>query len=550
MSVSPVWNSSSRRVLFLFVLAGLTCSGPIARADDEAADTEFVATKAGAAKPAFLDKMIREAWDAASIKPSKDCTDEEYLRRAYLDVLGRIPTVEEATSFLHSKEKGKRAKLVEYLLKHEDFAKDFANQWTVILTGRKRQERMVLRGELTSWLRQQINADRPWNEIAFDLITAKGSNKENGAVNFPISHLEMEAVPLTSVTTRVFLGQQIQCTQCHDHPSNDWKQADFWGINAFYKGLKFREVRKPDASGAEVIDHLELTDEPTDAFASFDKRNGLMGVAFPRFLDGRKISQATDVDRRVELGKFITDPKNENFSQAFVNRMWGHFLGRGFVNPVDDFGAHNPASHPELLAALGKDFAASGHDIKTLIRWIMNSQAYHLSSMMTKGNEKDETLFSHMALKPMVPEQLFDSLLTATAAHKTEGAANLDRQRDQWLGQFVFAFGNDEGEEGTSFNGTIPQALMMMNGNLMERAVGGKPGSFLDDLKVRAVSQRKMAPPIFMVNNLFLAALSRYPTRGEMTAASAVLTSNPDTVYVLEDLFWALLNSNEFILNH
>lgn len=555
MSVGPVWKSSSRRAMLLSILIGLAWYGPMARADeksrgDEANDTKFVATKPGAAKPAFLDAMIRDAWDEASIKPSRDCTDEEYLRRAYLDVLGRIPTVDEATSFLHSKEKGKRAKLVEYLLKHEDFAKNFANQWTVVLTGRKRQERMVLRGELTSWLRQQINADRPWNEIAFDLITAKGSNKENGAVNFPISHLEMEAVPLTSVTTRVFLGQQIQCTQCHDHPSNDWKQADFWGINAFFKGLKFREVRLPDASGAEVIDHLELTDAPTDAFASFDKRNGLMGVAFPRFLDGRKISQSTDVDRRVELGKFITDPKNENFAQAFVNRMWGHFLGRGFVNPVDDFGAHNPPSHPELLEALGKDFAANGYDIKTLVRWIMNSQAYHLSSMMTKGNEKDETLFSHMALKPMVPEQLFDSLLTATAAHKTEGAANLDRQRDQWLGQFVFAFGNDEGEEGTSFNGTIPQALMMMNGNLMERAVGGKPGSFLDDLKVRAVAQRKMAPPIFMVNNLFLAALSRYPTRGEMTAASAVLTSNPDTVYVLEDLFWALLNSNEFILNH
>lgn len=557
MSVGPVW-SSSRWCAFVFaLLTGLACTGTLAtaRADekstgDDAEESKFVATKSGEAKPAFLDKMIRAAWDEAGIKPSRDCTDEEYLRRAYLDVLGRIPTVEEATSFLQSKEKGKRAKLVEYLLKHEDFAKHFANEWTVVLTGRKRQERMVLRSELNSWLRRQINADRPWNEIAFDLITAKGSNKENGAVNFPISHLEMEAVPLTSITTRVFLGQQIQCTQCHDHPSNDWKQADFWGINAFFKGLKFREVRLPDASGAEVIDHLELTDEPSDAFASYDKRNGLMGVAFPRFLDGRKISQSTDVDRRVELGKFITDPKNPNFSQAFVNRMWGHFLGRGFVSPVDDFGAHNPASHPELLEALGKDFAANNFDVKTLVRWIMNSQAYHLSSMMTKGNDKDETLFSHMALKPMVPEQLFDSLLTATAAHKTEGAANLDRQRDQWLGQFVFAFGNDEGDEGTSFNGTIPQALMMMNGSLMERAVGGKPGSFLDDLKIRAVSQRKMAPPIYMVNNLFLAALSRYPTRSEMTAASSVLTSNPDTLYVLEDLFWALLNSNEFILNH
>jgi hypothetical protein len=492
--------------------------------------------------------MIQEAWESAGIKPSKDCTDDEFLRRAYLDVLGRIPNIEEASGFLSSKEKGKRAKLVEYLLKHEDFAKNFANQWSVILIGRKRQERMVDRGALTAWLRQQFNADRPWNELAYELITAKGSNKQNGAVNFPLSHLEMGAVPLTSVTTRVFLGQQIQCTQCHDHPSNDWKQADFWGINAFFKGIRAQDVRKEDATGAEVYDHTDMSDEPTDAFASYDKRNGLVGVAFPKFLDGRKISQASDVDRRIELGKLIADPKNEDFSRAFVNRMWGHFLGRGFVNPVDDFGAHNPASHPELLDALAKEFAEGGFNVKALIRRIMSSRAYGLSSIMTKANEKDETLFSHMTLKPMTPEQLFDSLLTATAAHKAGGASNMDRQRDAWLGQFIFAFGNDEGEEGTTFCGTIPQALMMMNGDLMERAVGGKGGSFLDDLKLRALRQR--SPEIYMVNGLFLAALSRHPSAREMTAARTVLSTNPDTLYVLEDLFWAVLNSNEFILNH
>jgi len=501
-------------------------------------------------KPGFLDQMIRQAWDEAKIKPSRECTDEEFLRRAYLDVLGRIPNVEEATAFLHVREKGKRAKLVEYLLKHEDFAKNFGNVWTVVLIGRKTQDRMIDRAALSSWLRQQLNADRPWNEIAYDLITAKGSNKENGAVNFPLSHLEMGAVPLTSVTTRVFLGQQIQCTQCHDHPSNDWKQVDFWGINAFFKGVKTEEIRKEDTTGAEVYDHTEMSDDPTNAFVSFDKRNGLVDVVFPRFLDGRKISQGTDVDRRVELGKLITDPKNEDFAKAFVNRMWGHFLGRGFVNPVDDFGAHNPASHPELLDALGKEFRTHGYDIKALVRWIMNSQAYNLSSAMTKGNEKDETLFSHMILKPLTPEQLFDSLLTATAAHKAAGAKNIDKQRDAWLGQFVFAFANDEEGEGTTFNGTIPQALMMMNGELMEKAVGGKSGSFLDDLKVRALRQGKTAPEIYMVNNLFLAALSRHPSRSEMSMSRTVLGSNPDTVYVLEDLFWALLNSNEFILNH
>ena len=143
------------------------------------------------------------------------------------------------------RESDKRGKLVEYLLDHPDYAKNFANHWTVTLVGRKRQERMVDRAALTAWLRRQFTENRPWNEMAYDLITAKGSNKENGAVNFTLSHLEFGAVPLTSITTRVFLGQQIQCTQCHDHPSNDWKQADFWGINAFFKGIKRRRSRRP-----------------------------------------------------------------------------------------------------------------------------------------------------------------------------------------------------------------------------------------------------------------------------------------------------------------
>ncbi len=503
------------------------------------------------ARAGFIDAMVKKAMDEADIKPSPICTDEEFLRRAYLDVLGRIPNIEEARAFLQSKEKGKRAKLVEYLLKHPDFAKNFGVQWTILLMGGRgggrRQDREVDRDALATWLRQQVNADRPWNEIAYDLIAAKGSNKDNGAVNFTIAHLDNGAVPLTAITSRVFLGLQIQCTQCHDHPSNDWKQADFWGLNAFYKGVKRRRVMKEDATGKEVIDHVEVDDEPTDAFASYDRRNAMVGVAFPKYLDGRKISQGTDVDRRVELARMIADPKNPELARAFVNRMWGHFLGRGFVQPVDDFGPHNPPSHPELLDRLAQEFQASHYDIKALVRWIMNSQPYHLSSVITKANEKDETLFSHMALKPLTPEQLFDSLLTATAAHQAGGADNSEKQRDAWLKQFIFTFANDEGDEGSTFQGTIPQALMMMNGELIAKAVGGKPGSFLADLLERANASR--SPVDYMVNNLYLAALSRAPSRGEKAMAQKFLNSNPDTIEVLEDIFWALLNSNEFVLN-
>jgi len=526
------------------LLGGAVGVGPARGAETESEPASKPRTEV---RQSYIDEMIKAAWDEAGVKPSRPATDEEYMRRLYLDVLGRIPNIQEAAGFLGSKEKGKREKLVEYLLNHPDYARNFGTQWTVLLVGRKRQERQVDREALSAWMRRQFLENRPWDRVVFDLVTAKGSNKENGAVNFPLAHMEFGAVPLTSVTTRLFVGQQIQCTQCHDHPSNDWKQADFWGINAFYKGMRAETIMKADATGAEVEDHTELADEPTDSFAQYDRRNGLVGIAFPKYLDGRKISQGGDVDRRSELGKFLADPKNKDLARAFVNRIWGHFMGRGIVHPVDDFGAHNPPSHPELLDKMAEDFQKAAYDVKSLVRWIANSQTYQLSSVMTKQNEKDETLFSHMALKPMTPEQLFDSLLTATSAHKAGGDSNATGKRDQWLRQFIFAFANDEGEEGSSFQGTIPQALMMMNGPLMKDATEGKPGSFLEGLRVEAM--RKPSPPTFMANELYLAALSRFPSKAEMKGVSGFVEGYPDTLGVLQDLFWALLNSNEFVLN-
>ena len=493
---------------------------------------------------------------------------------------GRIPNVEEAAAFLESKEKGdKRLKLINYLLEHPDFAKNFGNEWSIILIGRKPQNRDIDKNGLESWLRKQVTANRPWNEMAHDLITARGSNKEMGAVNFPMTHMQEGAVNLTSITTRVFLGQQIQCTQCHDHPSNSWKQADFWGINAFFKGMKAQRVMKTDPkTGLEVYDYTVVSDEPSNETSSFEKRNAVRGIAYPTYLDGtrlgkvlegasettdfsrmlldrnqklasseKKVTSASDVLRRDALAKFITEKDQKQLAKAFVNRAWGHFLGRGFVHPVDDFGDHNVPSHPELLEKLADEFQASKFNIKALYRTILTSQAYQLTSMTTKENEKDETLFSHMTLKPMNPEQLFDSLITATAADKTAGA-DFEKTRKDWLNQFVVTFANDEEGESSNFQGTIPQALMMMNGPLMAQATGGKPGSFLADTVDRSRVAR--SPAKFVVGRLYLAALSRYPTNAELNAASAFLGNNTDSIQVVEDLFWSLLNCNEFVLNH
>ncbi|HWE38152.1 MAG TPA: DUF1549 and DUF1553 domain-containing protein [Isosphaeraceae bacterium] len=501
----------------------------------------------------YIDAMLKAAWDEAKLKPSPDAGDAAFLRRVYLDVLGRIPSVQEAEAFLRQKDRDKRLKQVEYLLESPDYAKNMATIWSVTLIGRQNQGNDVNRAALSTWLRQQFGADRPWNEMAYELIGAKGSNRDNGATNYTLAHLENGAVPLTSITMRVFMGQQIQCTQCHDHPKIDeWKQADFWGINAFFKGVRRREHFKADATGAEVRDYIELYDEPSTAYSRYDRRDGQVKIVYPTFA-GHKIGTTTEAnrDRREMLARLITAPGNDQFARAFVDRMWGHFFGKGIVDPVDDFGPENQASLPELLDRLTADFKASGYDVKALVRWITSSRAYQLDSRMTKANEKDDALFSHMALKPMTPEQLFDSLLVATSAQKVgAGGADNERKRNEWLRQFVFAFANDEGDESSTFQGTIPQALMMMNGDLMNRAVGGKPGSFLADSLEQSQLQNRVPPARFLADRLYLAALCRPASRRELAEAQLFLVNSPDQIQVMEDLFWALLNSNEFILNH
>jgi Protein of unknown function (DUF1553)/Protein of unknown function (DUF1549) len=550
---SSIQRAASCVVLVVVVVLALGVTG---RTGDDSSRTK---RKEPAASPVFVDKLIEEGWKKAGIKPAEPASDAEFLRRAYVDMLGRIPNVQEARAFLTTRESDRRGKLIAYLLEHPDFAKNLATQWTILLIGRGNQGQMVDRGALSSWLRKQFAGDRPWNEVVRELVSSTGSNKENGAVNYVLAHLEFDAVPLTSRTTRLFLGQQIQCTQCHDHPQNDWKQLDFWGINAFFRGMRADNVTRPSATGQEAYDHTDLSDMPTESYARFDRRDGMVGIAFPRFLDGRKISQGTDVIRRTELGKLISDPNNEAMAKAFVNRTWAHFLGRGFVEPVDDIGPHNPVSHPELLDQLAREFKESGYSVKKLCRWIANSRAYQQSSVKgspsgkkargkARASDNDEGLFAQMQLKPMTPEQLFDSLLTATRAHRGGSGDEDNKKRDAWLRQFLFTFANDEAEESTNFQGTIPQALMMMNGEMMQAALSGKPGSFLGDVCEQAAHSR--SAEAFMVDSIYLAALSRHPTENETAQARRYLGSFPDSLQVLQDLFWALLNSNEFVLVH
>jgi hypothetical protein len=254
--------------------------------------------------------------------------------------------------------------------------------------------------------------------------------------------------------------------------------------------------------------------------------------------------------RREELARYVID--HENFPRAIVNRMWGVFFGRGFVNPVDDFNDNNQPSNPELLDELAARFKHYDHDLKKLIRWITHSNAYHLSHVANKTNDKaeHETLFSRMLMKSMSPEQLFESLVVATRAEVGENETAKKALRDQWLRDLISNFGDDEGNE-VNFNGTVVQALMMMNGKAINDAIGRK-----DKGTVALAIVRNRGRPEGVITDLYLASLNRPPKRQEV---NAILHKMPlrspaafrDTVLArYEDLFWALLNSNEFLLNH
>ncbi|MEJ7593051.1 MAG: DUF1549 domain-containing protein [Planctomycetaceae bacterium] len=507
----------------------------------------------------FVDQQLRQAWMDNEIQPSEAATDEEWVRRIYLDLCGRIPTLEEARAFLADESPRKRFILIESLLAHEDYVRNFTTIWTNNSIGRATPRR-VSRTGMEKFYREAFAKDRPWNEIVVDLVTASGHYEENGAVNYTLAQMQMpdDGVQLTAMTTRLFLGLQVQCTQCHNHPFNKWQQDQFWEYNSFFRQVGKEDHRKLDPNtGRMVDDYSEVVWQNFSGPVYYEKRSGVMQVAFPRF-EGHEVDPGADTDRRIEFGKLLTesvDGKSPHIAQAMVNRMWSHFFGYGFTRPVDDMGPHNPASHPELLDRLSHEFVASGYNIKQLIRTICATEAYGLGSQFNDKNKTDDPaagempLFSHMYLKSMQAEQMYDSLIVASNAHQSGrgGWSAQEEQRQKWMQQFVVAFENDENDESTTFNGTIPQALMMMNSELIDKACSIERGSFLFETMSKPGSEPQK------IQDLYLAALSRQPTRFEISKVQKMLNANSyrsNKLNGYQDLFWALLNSNEFVLIH
>jgi len=499
----------------------------------------------------FVNSEIRKQWELHKLPPSPYAEDEEWLRRVTLDVVGHIPSLTETEEFLRNKSPSKRGEWLEKLLASPDYARNWASLWTNLLIGRRTPDRIDREG-LRKFLEDSFARNLPWNDLVVALIGAEGSQRDNGAVNFLLAHLNDDAVPATSLTARLFLGTQLQCTQCHNHPFNDWKQNQFWELNSFFSQTRRfdHQTLNPETKRLE-FEYAEIIFVDGEGPKHFEQRNGLVRVAYPIY-EGIEVGTDNSTKRRQELARLMTRPESDQLARAMANRMWGHFFGVGFTRPVDDLGPHRPPSHPEVLDRLTAEFHKGGYDLKKLIRWICATEAYQLTSRSVPANEKDDPAqgeppkFTHMAVKSMTPEQLFDSLQVAVKVHgDTKPDWNeWESRRRSWIQQFVLDFGTDENDESTTFNGTIPQALMMMNGTLVNASLNGKdPG--LMNLVVEGEQK-----DVKRIQTLFLATLGRDPTSQEIGAARKILGGNETLEQSCQDLLWALVNCNEFISNH
>jgi hypothetical protein len=497
-----------------------------------------------------IDRMMAARWDAAGVKPAPLADDAEFLRRVTLDIAGRIPTVAEARAFLADTSPNKREKLVERLLDGPAHVNNVTNLWKGLLLPEDNASNFQLRffvPAFEAWLRKQFGDNVPYDRIVRELLTAPlggdarsprevfrpGATVEPSPLAFYIAK-DAKPEELAAATSRLFLGVKIECAQCHNHPFARWSRQQFWEYAAFFAGIEKRG-QGFFAPMQEKIDRRELAIPNTSQ------------VVQAMFLDGNEPAWKYKVGPRTTLAEWLTSPRNPYFARAAVNRLWGHFFGRGLVEPVDDLNDQNPPSHPEVLDELARQFAAHGFDQKFVIRAITLTQAYQLTSVRTDPSQDEPRLFARMAVKGLSGEQLFDSLVTATGFREVRTPQdpfifNPSSPRIEFLTRFA------DQDSRTESQTSILQALALMNGKFVADATNLQKSETL-----AAIADAPFLDTAGRVETLYLATVSRMPRPDERDRMVRYVESGgprKDPKAALADVLWVLLNSPEFILNH
>ncbi|MBN9119500.1 MAG: DUF1553 domain-containing protein [Planctomycetes bacterium] len=484
-----------------------------------------------------IDAEVNRKLAGAKVPASDRCTDEEFLRRAYLDITGVIPPADKARAFLDDRSGDKRAKLVDELLADEHFGRRMADIWTAKLFPKDSANRFVLKEPFYKWFEGQFNKNPGWDKIITSLVTATGTVADNPAVTYFLANRSVDK--LTDTTAQHFLGIQLQCAQCHNHPFTSWKQTEYWGMAAFYSKVKADNPKNANKGADNTQIGVQEGRGPSKGKDFFPESAKTVPA---KFLGGPDAGLDPNAAYRPALAKWMTGPDNPFFARAMVNRTWALLFGRGFINPVDDMLVENEASHPELLDALAVHVARAGeYDLKYLIKAICLSDAYQRTSKPQPANKDDHKLFSHMQVKVLSPEQLFDSLGQVTGNLKADGKAPKGAvggmkgrvgNREAFVNFFL---AGAETANTIDYETGIPQALRLMNSPIANSANS-----------VRALVGAN-SKPADALEKIYLATLSRRPTDAEVKDLTAYVDRvGAGTAY--GDILWAVLNSSEFTL--
>lgn len=534
--MSPLCSFIARSWAFSVLIAAACC--PVL-----ADDAQDLATR--------IDRHLESRWKSDGVTPAVPADDAEFFRRVSLHIAGSVPPVSEARAFLRDDRPLKRADLIDRLLESSQYLANFTNFWRQVMMpegSTDLQARAQLPG-FEAWLRQHLTKNTHYNAIVRELLTvpldtgrAMNSPFDGMGAATPLGFFQAkQAKPenLAAATSRMFLGLRIECAQCHDHPQDVWKRQQFWGYAAFFAGIE-RVDRNEEFVGRvkEVFDRRELTipDPEVDR------------VVQATFLDGSTPQWRTRVSSRRELADWITSKRNPYFAKATVNRLWAHFFGLGFVNPVDDFSGTNTPSHPELLDEIAVDFAAHDFDLKYLIKAITLTRAYQLTSRKSDPSPDQPQQFARMAVQGMTGEQLFDSLAVAVGFFEPSQQQNAFAFGQTGpRAEFLELFAPDNNSV-TERQTSILQALALMNGQFTTTATNLESSATL-----AAVTEFPLMTDSDRIETLYLAALSRRPRPEELARLTTYVASggpSKNQKAALADVFWALLNSSEFLFNH
>jgi hypothetical protein len=488
----------------------------------------------------FIDNLVAEKLQSLNLPPSPACPDAQFIRRAYLDAMGVLPTPEEAKKFVADGSPDKRDALIEKILQRKEFVDYWAYKWSDLLLVNTKQLRPPAMWAYYNWIRNNVSANTPWDQFVRQVVTAQGSTLENGACNFYLLHDDPKT--MTETTSQAFLGMSINCARCHNHPMEKWTNDQYYGMANLFARVRFKSGRSDGESMVFAADEGDLIQPLTGKPQP------------PRPLDGQALAMNAPEDRRQALADWLVSRDNPYFSRAIVNRVWANFLGAGLVEKVDDLRVTNPASNEKLLSAAAAYLADHGFDLKALMRAIMRSQTYQLSSATLPENAADTRFYSHYYPKRLMAEVLIDAVSQATGASEKFGgyppgwrAVQLpDVNVDSY---FLKTFGRPDRlatcECERTAEPSITQALHLSNGDTINNKLEEKDNR-LGKLLARNASVDAI------IEEGYYGAFSRPPTEDEARRLKKTVESAGDAGKrgALEDVYWALLSSKEFLFNH